>query len=362
VPRCSIIYSVIAKLLSLVCVAGLLSAQDAPKQDVQKGSDFIITTRVVSVPVSVTDRSGNFVNGLTPYDFELFDNGRPQIITEDVASHPISLVIVIQANSSVEMFLPKIRRLGNLVEAQLLGESGEVAVISFDHKNHLLLPFTSEPGKLSGALTAEKLRAGSYTAAVNDAMMEAVNLLKNRPPDRRRVIMVIAKNESRGSEISTREVMSAMDFAQVAVYPIDISKILSELTATPQYNRPNAIPPEARPITAGVIQTPTTDSQTEVGNWVPLIKDIFDVAKGIFVPNPLSVYSRYTGGHQYSFATQADLDKAVNRIGATLHSEYLLTYRPNTEEPGFHQIKVQVKHRDLSITTRDGYYTAGKQQ
>jgi VWFA-related protein len=361
VPDSRILYSVSRKLLSLVCLAGLVAAQDPPKQAAQKpDEDFNIkvTTKFVLVPVAVTDHKGDAVDGLTPYDFELFDNNKPQIITEDQASHPISLVIVIQANSSVEKFLPKIQKLGNLVQAQLLGDTGEVAVLAFDHRIQTLLPFTSDPDKLAPAL--KKVKAGSSTAAVNDAMMEAVNMLKNRPKERRRVIIVIAKNESRGSEIRTREVMSAMDFAQVAVYPIDISKMISELTATPQPSRPNAIPPEAMPVTAGVIGTPTTVSQNDMGNWVPLIKDVFDVAKSVFIPNPLSVYARYTGGHSYSFVTQGDLERAVSKISTTLHSEYMLTYSPNNiAEPGFHQIVVKVKHRELKITTRDGYYNAG---
>jgi hypothetical protein len=38
----------------------------------------------------------------------------------------------------------------------------------------------------------------------------------------------------------------------------------------------------------------------------------------------------------------------------------MLTYSPNNiAEPGFHQIVVKVKHRELKITTRDGYYNAG---
>ena len=355
-PRRSILSNVSQKLLSLVCVGGMLAAQDAPKKD---ETIFRTTTKLVLVPVSVTDRSGQTVNGLTPYDFELFDNGKPQKITEDVTSHPISLVLVIQANSSVEHFLPNIQKLGSLVEAQLLGESGEVAVTMFDHRIQTLLPFTSEPDKLAAAL--KKVKPGSSTAVVNDAVMQAIDMLKGRPISRHRVIMVIAQNKNNGSTISTREVMSEADFAQVVIYPIDISKVISELTATPQPNRPNAIPPEARPITAGVIQTSTTDSQMNVGNWVPLFKDIFDVAKNIFVPNPLTVYAKYTGGHQYAFDTQKDLEKAVSNIGATLHSEYMLTYTPNNlEEGGFHQIVVHVKHRDLKITTRDGYYIGGK--
>ena len=358
VPRHSILYNVSQKLLSLICVAGIVTAQDAPKKE---DDTFKITTKIVLVPVSVTDRSGEVVNGLTPYDFELFDNGKPQRITEDMTSHPISLVLVIQANSSVQLFLPKIQRLGSLVEAQLLGESGEVAVLSFDHKIQPLLPFTSEPDKLSLAL--KKVKTGSSTAVVNDAVMEAINMLKSRPTTRHRVIIVVAQNKNNGSTISTREVMAEADFAQVVIYPIDISKVISELTATPQPNRPNAIPPEARPITAGVIQTPTTDSQTNMGNWVPLFKDIFDVAKSVFVPNPLTVYAKYTGGHQYAFDTQRDLEKAVSNIGSTLHSEYMLTYTPNNlDEAGFHQIVVHVKHRDLKITTRDGYYWGGEKK
>jgi VWFA-related protein len=359
VPCRSILYSVSQKLLCLVCLAGLVAAQEPVKPE----GDFVIRVpfKFVLVPVSVTDRNGEFVNGLTPYDFELFDNGKPQKITEDVASHPISMVIVIQANSRVELFLPKIQKLGNLVEAQLLGESGEVAVMMFDHRFQTLLPFTSEPGKLGPAL--KKVKAGSSTAAVNDAVMRAINMLKTRPTTRRRVVMVIAENLSRGSEMGTREVLSEADFAQVTIYPIDISKVVSDLTATPQPNRPNAIPPEARPITAGVIQTSTTDSQNDMGNWVPALKEIFDVAKNVFIPNPLTVYAKYTGGQKYNFATQKDLEQAVSKIGATLHSEYMLTYSPNNQdEAGFHQIVIHVKHAELKITHRDGYYLAGKPQ
>jgi len=367
VPRCSILYNVSKKLLSLVCVAGLVAAQAPPNQDAQKqddaqkGPNFAIFTHYVLVPVSVTERNGEVVNGLTPYDFELFDNNKPQVIFEDVTSHPISLVLVIQANSSVAHFLPQIQRLGNLVQAQLMGDTGEVAVLAFDHRIKTILPFTADPDKLGPAL--KKITAGSSTAVVNDAVMQAINMLRVQDEKRRRVVIVVAQNKNGGSEIHTREVMTAADFAQVTIYPIDISKIISDLTATPQPNRPNAIPPEAMPITAGVIGTPTTVSQNDMGNWVPAITEIFDLAKNVFVPNPLSVYARYTGGHSYNFMTQKDLEYAVNRISEILHSEYMLTYRPtNIAEPGFHQIVVRVKHRDLKITTRDGYYWAGEKK
>ena len=42
---------------------------------------MIVDVRVIEVPVTVTDRSGNPVRGLTAANFQLFDDGRPQTIT-----------------------------------------------------------------------------------------------------------------------------------------------------------------------------------------------------------------------------------------------------------------------------------------
>src|SRR5271169_4821662 len=46
----------------------------------------IDSSRLVQIPVIVTDKQGNYVSGLTAKDFELFDEGRPQDI--DVFSAP----------------------------------------------------------------------------------------------------------------------------------------------------------------------------------------------------------------------------------------------------------------------------------
>ena len=48
---------------------------------------------VVQAPVLVFDRDGNYVDGLQPHQFHLFDNGKEQNINVDVAYQPISLVI-----------------------------------------------------------------------------------------------------------------------------------------------------------------------------------------------------------------------------------------------------------------------------
>lgn len=348
------------RTLALLCAAVLLAAQDPPKPD-PKDNDPVIreSFKFVLAPVTVLDKGGNFVNGLTQYDFRLFDNGKPQRITEDVASHPLSLVVAIQQNTDVEKILPQIQKLGSIFEALVLGENGEMALLGFDHRIQTLVEFTTDTDKIDAGF--KKLKSGSSTSALNDAAIAGINMLRTRPPSRRRVLMLIAENRDKGSEIKEREVLSAAEFANVVVYSINVSELLAALTSKAQPPRPNPLPPGAQHLPAGIVNTPTTDSQMAMGNWVPLFKDIFDKAKSVFIPNPLTVFTKYTGGREFSFKTQRTLEHDVSLVGEELHSQYLLTYSPNNQsEPGFHQIVVEVLKPSLQVRTRDGYWLAGK--
>jgi VWFA-related protein len=330
----------------------LFAQQDKPT--------FISNVRIVMTPVTVTDRGGNIIPGLTPADFRLLDNGKLQKIDQDMASHPMSMVIAVQANDKVEKILPQIQKLGSAIQQQILGDEGEVAILEFDHRMQTLSDFTSDPDAISKAL--KKLKPGSTSSRLNDAAIEAINLLKKRPETRRKVLLLISESRDNGSELKPREVLSAAEFANVNIYSIDISHLMSSLTAGPSANRSvlDNRPPGAVYQPNGAVETPTTQAQAALGNWVPLLDEIFIAAKGVFVPNPLKVYTTYTGGRQYSFMTQRELERAVSDLGAELHSQYLLTYTPNNqEEGGFHNIIVQVLKPDLKVRARDGYYIAG---
>ncbi len=311
------------------------------------------------VPVTVTDRSGNFVNGLTPFDFRLTDNGKLQKITEDIASHPLSMVVAIQSNADVEKIIPKIQKLSSVFESLVLGDTGRIAVLAFDHRVTTLTDFTADPAKIDAAF--KKLQPGSYSSNLNDATMKAINMLRDQPSTRRRILVLMSENRDKGSEIKTREVLTEADFANVAIYSINMSQLIAALTSKPLPPRPNPIPPEARQLPGGTIGTPTTDSQMEMGNWVPALKDIFLAVKGVFIPDPLDVYTKYTGGREFSFKTQNTLERDISGLGEELHSQYMLTYSPNNQdEAGYHQIVVTVDKPDLKVRTRDGYWLAGK--
>ena len=91
---------------------------------------FSITLQQVLAPVLVFDRSHNYVNGLQPDQFRLYDNGKEQNLTSvDVTYTPISMVVAIQANAEADKILPQVNKIGAMLKPIILGDQGEAAVI-----------------------------------------------------------------------------------------------------------------------------------------------------------------------------------------------------------------------------------------
>ena len=100
-----------------------------------------------------------------------------------------------------------------------------------------------------------------------------------------------------------------------------------------------------------------------MGDWSPIFREIFTAVKAIFVSNPQEIYTKFTGGREYSYKTQRGLEEAIASIGDEIHSQYLLTYLPDTpKNDGYHEIEVRILKPGLKVSTRPGYWSAAKPQ
>lgn len=353
-----------ALLLAAVPASALLTGFLVAQQPQPQASaeverpDIVADVVNVQVPVTVRDREGNLINGLAPVDFQLLDEGIPQPITLDITAHPISLVVAIQADSTAREALPIVQKSASLFVPLVAGETGEIAVIGFDHRIQVLTPFTSNGDEIKAAFG--KLKAGSSQHHLDDAAMEAVRMLKVRGKDRRKVLILISETRDKGSAVTPRDVLTEVEFANVQVYPVEMNHFINQITTQAEPNRPKALSPEGRaPLPMGILQTGTTDAQTNMGNWVPIFPEIFALVKGIFIPNSLEVYSKFTGGSEQNFVSVTGLEDAIARIGEELHSQYMLTFRPTNPKGGYHEIVVNVNAAaNLKISTRTGYWMA----
>jgi VWFA-related protein len=232
--------------------------------------------------------------------------------------------------------------------------------------------FTSDPDKITAAV--KKLQyGGSMASHLVDAVDQAILMLKHVPSNRRRIILLISETRDEGSEARGRETLIEAQVNNITIYQVTMSRLLSKLTAPPRDPRPDPNPPAMYNLPAGVASTPTTVMQTygtdgASAQFIPLLVEIYKDAKAIFKSTPVQVFTKGTGGEEMPFYGGRGLEQAIQHIGEQLHSEYLLSYRPNnSEEGGFHQIEVQVTgHPEVrspgGAKTRPGYWVATRAQ
>ena len=359
----------------LTLLTGLLLAQTQPppkstpqqaEQPSDGGQPIRVSVENVMAPVLVYDRAGNTVNGLRPDQFRLFDNNKEQNIQVDETFVPISLMILVQANSEVEKILPQVARIGNLIKPLIVGDQGEAAVIAFDSRIRTMQDFTSDSDKITAAV--KKLQYGSSASHLIDAVDAGTRMLRTRPKDRRRIMLVIGETRDMGSEGRGRETLINLQVSNVVAYWVDMSHLVGTLTKGPPDPRPDNLPPAMHQMPGITPTTPTTVMQTygtqgNSADFVPLMVEIFKDVKNIFKVSPAVLFTRGTGGNQFSFYRQHGLEDAIQQIGEQLHSQYLLSYSPNNkEEGGWHQISVDIVGTNYRTQTRPGYWLAAKAQ
>ncbi|MDP9170093.1 MAG: VWA domain-containing protein [Acidobacteriota bacterium] len=351
----------------LLSAAASAQAPSSGIKDVPEIDQPIVRTTVTNIvaPVLVKDKEGNIVDGLQPNQFHLFDNGKEQNIQVDQTFEPISLVVAIECSSRIEAILRQIKPIGSLNQQTVIGTQGEAAIIAFDGRLRLMQDFTNDPDKLKVAV--DKIQAGNAQSRMIDAVDRGVYMLRKRPRDNRKIVLLISETRDEGSETRLREALIDTNLSNVLVYSVDITQLAVRLTEKRPDPRPVAMDPTTMNAPLGIPNTPTTMEQNYgMGNRVqftPLIKEIYTDAKGIFVKDPSTQFARQTGAQQFYFLKQKGLEEAVQEISRQLHSQYMLSYRPtNKEEGGFHTIEVSIDRSNLICVTRPGYWIGGGAQ
>jgi VWFA-related protein len=333
--------------LFLLAVAADAPAQSANQPNASQASDapeFGIVANVTNIvaPTLVTDRSGNIIDGIQPNQFHLFDNNKEQNIQVDVAFEPISVVVAIEASDRMDEILKQVRHLGTLMPL-VVGDHGEAAVMAFDSRLRVMQDFTSDADKVKSAI--EKITAGNSSSRMIDAVEKSVFMLRNRPKDNRKIILLVSETRDKASEGRLREALINAQLSNVFIYTVDITQLAVRLTEKPTPPRPDAIDVTARP---GIMGNPSTPTNAATGygvqneaQFAPLLMEIYRGTKRIFVDSPSEVFAKGTGGAEFSFVKQRGLEDAVQRISQEIRSQYLITYSPNNkEEAGFHAISV----------------------
>lgn len=338
----------------------------AQQQQQQPPPGFEVKSRLVLVPVNVTDQKGRNVEGLGADDFVILDNNRSHPATVDstiTAGSPIALAVAVQSSGISSAALAHIRKIGAMIPPLLTGERGCASLVDFAAHVRWRQECTASAEALSRAF-ASVGTGEPRTGRLLDAVDEAVERLRKRT-NMRRVLFLISEARDRGSKAALGDVLTNAQLAGVTIYAATYSAFQTALIAKPGDNEPPPIPQPPPWVPRGVPGEPPGRERVPI----PPIEQRGDILGGLGElkqagkVNAAKALAHGTGGLVYSFARQKGLEDAIEKLGAELHTQYILAFTPRSLEPGYHRLDVRLKRPgSYRIRSRPGYWMTGAEQ
>jgi VWFA-related protein len=340
------------------------AAPTPPPAAKQAPGTIVLQTQEVTTPVTVKDSRGQLVLDLTDRNFKVYDNNVEQTIDSvDQGGDPISAVLVFETSTRIAALLPAIQKSGILFTQDVLGPTGDAAVLGYNDTVDHLLGFTSDRDQIEK--TVKNLAPGTSGVKLYDALGEALHMLLARPDTRRRVIIVLGEALDTGSESKLGVILRNAQAANITIFTVG----LSSTAATSRAGAKSGAPPSATP--TGIIGGPTVPGEAatpemqvaggNVGggdaNLMNVVTWAVTHAVATVKERPLEVATAATGGLYQSTFRDHSVEDAIDEIGAELHGQYILSYRPSSSaQYGYHQIEVRVTRPNLTVRARPGYY------
>ena len=301
------------RIVSLIIVTVTLSAavfgwpqSVSPKRDEQTIS---VNVDLVNVLFTVSDKRGKFIPGLKRENFRVYEDGRPQTISNFSADTdlPLTVALLIDTSGSIRDRLHFEQQAAiEFFKSTLIRGKDRALVISFDSGVDLLQDFTDDPDQLAKSIGT--MRAGGGTSLFDAMYLAAKEKLAAQ--NGRRILVVITDGDDNSSRITLTEALASAQRSDVVIYAISTNA-------------------------AGV-----GGNRSQRGDKI------------------LKTFTDATGGRTFSPQKLEDLSTNFRDIAAELRAQYALAYQSaNLLRDGtFRRIRVEPTDRRYVVRTRSGYY------
>lgn len=268
---------------------------------------FSTETRLVQLPVTVSDKSGRLITNLPQSAFQVYENGVLQTIKlfkrEDV---PISLGLIIDNSGSM-------REKRAAVESAALtlvkdsNKQDEVFVVNFNDEAYLDADFTNDISVMEQGLTKIDSRGGT---AMRDAIRMSIDHLKDKGKRDKKVILVVTDGNDNASNMGLEALVRLAQQDDVLIYAI------------------------------GLLGEEEKREANKAKRALNLLVDS-------------------TGGQVYYPKEVSEVEKIAHQVAYDIRNQYTIGYTPSNiaMDGTFRAIKVTVKASGNPVArTRSGYY------
>ena len=305
------------------------------------------TSNLVMVPVSVTDRDGQAVQGLTKADFRLQEEGKQQEITgignpEEV---PLAIALLFDISSSVSQkgFFQFQQQAAATFLKQVMKPADRAAIFTIATQPDMVQALSTAEVATAKMLTIPPATS-SVATAFYDTVTAAATYLETAPSQFRRVIIVITDGDDNNSQrivSSSNAEARASNNGQLtgsrARAGLDAKHRLAVADVQQAAQKADAIFYSVNP----------------GGPSVRLNQIAMRAERG------MEAIAEATGGAAFIPDGEKDLERVFRQVAAELRGQYLLQYYGNSEGPAtqFRRIQVSVPARgDVRVRARQGYY------
>jgi VWFA-related protein len=293
---------------------------------------------VVQLFFNVKDKHGALIPNLTKDDFEILEDGKPQIIKYFTAESnlPLTLGIMIDSSGSQLNVLDMEKQVGGAFLKQILTDKDLAYVMDFNVDAELVQDYTRDVHRLQAALNKVKINAGVTMPTLPGAgggpipnapgmqrgtvLFDAVYLSAHDMLAKevgRKAMILLTDGQDEGSQLKIKDAIEAAQKADAIVYVL--------LCA-------------------------------DRGSY-------FSAGMSYYGEADMDKLTKETGGRVINVGNKFDkLREAFDQIATELRSQYNIGYTPtNTKLDGGYR-KLEIKNKEnYKIQARAGYY-AGKSE
>jgi VWFA-related protein len=310
---------IVAASLSVFAQRPKPSPSPTPPAEDPQGT-VTVTIRRVRLPITVTDKKGNFVSGLSQNDFVILEDKVPQAIetfSDDLAlTTPLYIAVLMDTSPSTAGKLKFQQESAmNFIHTVVKLRKDQVLFGTFDDQVTMLQDFTNRLDLLDKAVYGVK-KMGTQTA-LYDAVWQFCDE-KMRSVPGRRVLLIVTDGEDTYSRANIRDAIDIAQRTETTIFAISTK--------------------------AGFI---ATVPGVEAGQ----VSDKKD--------KDLQTLAEETGGAAFFTGDMLSLERSFTRISKELRAQYLVTYNPTNKnyDGTFRKIDVKLNdgHGDLKVRTKRGY-------